>query len=893
MTHKRGTAAPIYLLAFLIPAIIMTLVCLALKIYPFGGKTLLISDMSNQYISFLSYFRTLFSGNDVFYTFSKSLGGDMAGLFSYYLFSPFNLITLLFSTEALPLAVNIVIVSKIAACGFTFCVYLSKSFGLRRSSLLFSSAYALMAYNLAYCFNIMWLDGVILLPLIILGINCIFERKSALCYLLALFAALVTNYYIGFMLCIFSVLYFIYRFFVTLSRENFRQTLKTIMPYVLSSLAAAGLAAVVLIPAFYSLQDGKAFSFDSLTLTPNFAFTDVFSKLFTGAFSWDEEIAGLPNIFCGIPVLILALQYFLNGAVRLRERICSALLAATLLLSFYITMFNLTWHGFAPPSWFLYRYSFMFSFVAITLAYRNYLNLSALTPSRIICAALAFIGCAAFVADRNFTFLSHDFIYLDVLLAAVASTLVYACARIEYRTAKKPATYVDPAFSPVPVLRTKPGKTLPALIALLVVMQFGNLWLNAYHTIGKLNEVFCEDVSYFTDYARNTGNAIAGVKSGDSGFYRIEKTFIYNMNDSMLFEYAGITHFSSTQKNPIKAFLEKLGFRKYYDYWVFYGSGSTVWADSLLGVKYLLTDTGTIKPYNTISEDNGVTVLRNPYALPLGFAAPADAGSVDISGETSLFEAQNSMFRSLAPQSTGDIFTPTSARISLVNATEQNVDGCRVYTKADASKDAFVDYEISITSTDTLYCYLYAPDIQDAEIFVNGEPRGRYFDTYKWNIFAVGSFAPGENVTVRVKLLGEKLSVLREDFYYESMEALRHCYDSLSGGFCNLNKMSSSHIGGTVNVEGENKLIVFTIPYERAWSVYIDGEPAQVNLVFGALLGAPVSPDSHSIELRYVPEGFWIGLAVSGASLLAIVIYAALHIRAKRRENNKGIMIRF
>jgi len=117
-------------------------------------------------------------------------------------------------------------------------------------------------------------------------------------------------------------------------------------------------------------------------------------------------------------------------------------------------------------------------------------------------------------------------------------------------------------------------------------MQLGNLWLNAYHTIGKLNEVFCEDVSYFTDYARNTGRAIAGVKNGDGGFYRIEKTFIYNMNDSMLFDYAGITHFSSTQKNPIKAFLEKLGFRKYYDYWVFYGSGSTVWADSLLGVKY-------------------------------------------------------------------------------------------------------------------------------------------------------------------------------------------------------------------------------------------------------------------------------------------------------------------
>lgn len=898
MIRKRRTRAwRVYLLSFLIPAFVMTLVCAILKIVPFGGKTLLISDMSNQYVSFLSYFRTLFFGsNDMFYTFSKSLGGDMAGLLSYYLFSPFNLITLPFGVSALPLAVNVIIITKLAACGLTFCIYLSKSCGFRRSLPLFSTAYALMAYNIAYCFNIMWLDGVIMLPLIILGINRIFERKSALLYLLSLFAALVTNWYIGFMLCIFSVLYFLYQAAVSLSRKAPGQTLKKIIPYALSSVVAAGLAAAVLIPAFLSLQGGKAsFSFETLTFTPNFAFPDMFSKLFTNAFSWDQEAAGLPNIFCGIPALALALQYFMNGGIRLRERICSACLAAVLLISFYIRMFDLVWHGFTPPSWFPYRYSFILSFLLITFAYKNFLKLSAVKPLHILVSVLVILGLAVFVAGGNLGFLPPGSVYLDALLAAISGALIYAYNRALRHGAPGPAPYIDPAFSPVPVVKTKAaGKALAVIAALLALLQFGGLGLNACYTIGKLNEVFFEDVSYYEGYSQNTGRVIDGVKSADAGLYRMEKTFSYNMNDPMLFDYAGLTHFSSSQKNSVKAFLEKLGFRKYYDYWVFYNSGSTTTADSLLGVKYLLTDSGIYRPYGEVSSEGGVTVFRNPYALPLGFAASSDIDSADLSSVSGVFEAQNAIFRSLAPQAAGDIFTRAEAAcVSLTNLSEQDAEGLRVYTKQDASQDAFVDYEISVTSTGMLYGYLYAPDMQDAELFVNGESIGNYFGIYRWDVFPLGQFQAGDIVTLRVKLLGDTLSLRGEDFYYENIEALKRYYDALSGGFCDLSKISSSRLSGSVNVAGGQERLIFSIPYERAWSVYIDGSPAETRQAFGALLVAPVSPGNHTLELRYTPDGLYLGLSVSGASLLAVLIYAAWLIRSQRRENKKGIRIRF
>ena len=58
--------------------------------YPFGERTILISDMNKQFNDYYAYFKTIVTGeNNLIYTFSKTLGGDMVGFSAYYLQNPF------------------------------------------------------------------------------------------------------------------------------------------------------------------------------------------------------------------------------------------------------------------------------------------------------------------------------------------------------------------------------------------------------------------------------------------------------------------------------------------------------------------------------------------------------------------------------------------------------------------------------------------------------------------------------------------------------------------------------------------------------------------------------------------------------------------------------------
>ena len=91
---KRGI---ILFLSFVIPVIGFVFILYFSHLWPFGDQSIVCLDLDSQYISFFSYLKEIFRDpTTLFYTFSKTLGGDMIGLVAYYLISPFNIITLFF-----------------------------------------------------------------------------------------------------------------------------------------------------------------------------------------------------------------------------------------------------------------------------------------------------------------------------------------------------------------------------------------------------------------------------------------------------------------------------------------------------------------------------------------------------------------------------------------------------------------------------------------------------------------------------------------------------------------------------------------------------------------------------------------------------------------------------
>ncbi len=368
--NEKVKKVVLYLLAFLFPLVLLVGIFIYLKVYPFGENTYLPVDAFGQYVNFLQYFRNVFlEDGSIIYSLSKSIGGEMYGLFAYYLISPFNFITLFFQKGNMTFVFDIILILKVATSSLTFTYYLNRRKKADFTNLIFAIMYSFSAYVVTYGFNIMWLDAVILLPLVVAGIDDIVHSKKNILYIISLSLTLITNYYVGFMVCIFSLMYFIYKILIG-DLENKKEALTKIGIFIISSICAALIAGVILVPVFIGLQDGRAdFSFSELSLDKNFNIENLMSKFATNSFDLEEiKNSAMPPVFCGILANVLTLSYFFNGKIKIREKILSLLLLILFIISFYIKGINLLWSMGNIPAWYIYRYAFCFSFMYIIFA---------------------------------------------------------------------------------------------------------------------------------------------------------------------------------------------------------------------------------------------------------------------------------------------------------------------------------------------------------------------------------------------------------------------------------------------------------------------------------------------------------------------------------------------
>lgn len=850
----KKKAVVISLGAFCLPVVVMLGIYWARGIYPFGPSYILTIDMNNQYVTFFSYLREILKGeHSFFYTFSKTLGGDMTGLSAYYLLSPLNVVLCFFSTEILPVGIEILTLIKLGLCGLTMNLFLSR----KESSwmtVLFSVSYALMSYGIVYQQNLMWLDGVLLLPLVLWGIHKIMEGKPFLLYVFALTGSILTNYYIGFMICIFSAIYFCY---LLLAGERQEKVGKTLGKFAGGSVLAAGLSSFLLLPVFFSLQGGKAgFSLDVLSLQKSFHWSDFFLKLFIGSFDYREIQTGLPNVFCGMGVLFLACLFFLVKGISLQKKLAAALVMVVLYLSFYIDGFNLIWHGLNYPAWFPYRYSFVFCAFLILLA-REAAGVLQKEPGKrllLITGVLLalFSGLAYWALHQNATFLTKEKLLLSTGIFAGSGLLWLA-----YREKKS-------------------QKAAGILLALLCL---GELFLNGRYC---LEEFHYQGTETYAQEVKDPQAAVDLVKEQDYGFYRMEKTFSRGQNDPMLFGYRGLSHYSSTEKDFVKYFMGQTGFRNNGN-WSYYNRGSTYAMDALLGVKYVLTKDTLGQGYEKMQEYQGISVYENQYALPIGFLADSGVTKTGIDEEKKL-KLQNQIWKALSPETEEELFEPEGAfGIRTVNVIPSEENGETHYRKTDPQKPGYIQYIFTAQNTDPVFAYIPCSQMKKVTAAVNGRYLGAYFDVYQYDIMRLGSFEKGEQVTLTFSLQEEEVFMGEPEFYSQNMDAMQQYYDSLKGGFLRDIQGEDTKITGTVDNDGTRDTMLFTIPSDSSWRVCIDGEETGTETAFDTFLTVKVPKGTHKIELRYQPAG-WKGGILTSACSLGILGFCLVYCHRKKRK---------
>lgn len=369
----------VIVLSFLMSTVLIWLIYKNLGFYPYGEKTVLLMDMKGQYSEFLAYLRHIATGdNSFFYSWSRSMGGNFIGLFSYYIASPLSWLTVLFSLSNLPVAIFWLTVIKIGLCGLSFAVYAEHALNNRKGNpivVIFAVCYALMSYNMVYSICVMWLDGVILLPIVLLGIEKILNGKKGLVYLVSITSLFIINYYTAYMVGIFSGLYIIYRVFSLADKDNIKKYLIYVRRFAGNTILAVGLAAPFLLPTVKDLAVGKLSQQGyNPNLMFNFEFQDIFTKLLPGNYDSITN-SGLPAIYSGMMVLILAAVFLIRKQISRKEKAGAVVILSLMFTSFWIGKLDVAWHGFQYPNWFPYRYAFLLSFLLIYMAYRASLTL--------------------------------------------------------------------------------------------------------------------------------------------------------------------------------------------------------------------------------------------------------------------------------------------------------------------------------------------------------------------------------------------------------------------------------------------------------------------------------------------------------------------------------------
>ena len=833
----------LYFLAFLLPVLSWVICCVKMGIYPFGSKSIMTGDITYQFIDYLSYFKSIIIGNNDFkYTFSKTMGGDMAGFSAYYLASPFNYFLLLFSDKNLPIGFLIMIIIKSGLMGLSFFHFLSKRFGLKTEALIFSTTYALMGYIVIYYQLYAYFDILILLPLITLGIYSIYENpEKKLLYISMLFSAVLINYYVGWMVCIFCVLFFGYISFINGIKKD------STIAFIISSAIAGLLSAFNLISALLSMRGEKDnFNFG---IYRNFRMIDLFSRFYPNSFKGNISNC-LPNVYCGLLLLILLLVYFLNSNIKRKEKIASGLFLLFIIGNLYISLLNVIWHGLNQPIGFPYRYSFIVSFMIILLSYKGLISMKQGKKNivTIIVFNIFFFGYSVLLWIKGSEVLNKKEIIISYVIVVVISILI-----VLYSTAKIEIKY---------------------LLGILFLIQFVELTINQANVFNYFD---LADINEYQEYVETVGSMIEGIKADDPSFYRIEKYFRRSHNDAMQFQYNGLSHYSSCEKKEYIKYMGKLGFRDNGN-WSFYDSGSTTFVDCLFGIKYILSQYNTTgKPYERIYKGEEYHIFKNGYALPLLFTADKNVEDLDYNLVKDTFKFQNEIADSVNGK-TNNIFIPIEGiNKTLHNLTEEVVDDTHIYRKKVDSEEAYIEYEIPLNEK-IAECYFSAPTTQKAEIWIDGYYDKDYFSQYSWNIYDLGTIRKHQDTTVLdLKLNGQELSVSGEYFYYEDFDAIDKWYQDVISTDTKIEKISSSHLAGSINAK-EDKTYVLSIPYDEAWNIYVDGKKIENKKVLGIFLAADINSGSHNIELIYKPAGKTIGLIIS---LIAFAIFMVVILKEK------------
>ena len=824
--------ASVSLLAFFTPIILFIVVCFFNGFIPFGDKSPLVSDLYYQYIDFFSWFRNSLLDGSVLpsYSFSISLGDPTIPLIAYYLASPLNWIAPFFSQESMPCCILLLIGLKLGLSGFTMYLYGEQRFSSvpKVYILIVSLGYALMHYNIGQSSNIMWLDGVYMLPLILLGAYRVIKGKSGILLSVSICCSILFNWYTAYMNCLFVALYAIFE--LTLLSGDIKKGAKRFLLVCVYELIGVLLSCFLFIPVVYEMVQTKLGVETSGIFTPKIRgnILKVIRGLFLGNSVDDPQ---MPILFCGTAFVMLLTLFFVLPTIQKKIKYIVAAFLGIMLISVEVVGIENIWNGFRFASSYYCRFAYLFVFLIIYIGLWTINIITSEQAGQSYTKPLLLILVSLFGIFSAFDLLSP--VGVKTYTAYVYFIILYALWARFYRR----------RFGCLFLLAALSGELL---FNAIMVFPVGN-----------------SSHAQYVDYVVQQKEQVELLRKHDDfkasgNFYRLEETMNRQMssngisaayNDSMAYGYYGLANYTSTTNSGLVHFASSLG---YYDEDAFIipYAEPILSSDSLLGIRYVMSHRA-LAGYQLVPELsqnlNGKNIYKNSFALPLGIFSSEQI--LENVSSNNPFAFQNEIYSKLLGRKC-EIF-------KIAEYTKEKEDSSILIKTAPTENPQDIIYAAAETSS------------EDLPTYIDDEYRTNY---HKWLSYRTMCLGSGEKEHIlRFDRVEENPEEFQEQVYYLDMQLFQQIINELNASGFNPEIVENGYIADEYIAE-RNGYLLLTVPYDTGWHVTVNSMPVDVMRGMNTFIAVPVQAGTNEIICQYKVPGLQLGVIMTVIGLFSLVI---------------------
>lgn len=818
---------------------IMFGVYLSQGIYWNSDTSPLLGDGFHQYVIFDVALRNILHGNSsLFYTFTSGLGLNFYALSSYYLGSFLSPLVYFFNLSNMPDAVYLTTLLKFGLIGLSTYFSLNKLFQSipKTLKLTLSTSYALMSFSVSQLEIKTWLDVFILIPLIITGLQLLITEKKFLLYFTSLSILFIQNYYFGYMTAVFLIFWYLCQL-----SWDFKTRKSSFLDFVVTSFLAGMASLILTLPTLFDLQThGEKLTEVTKFQTESSWYLDIFAKQFIGSFD-TTKYGAIPMIFVGLLPFILTILFFTMKSIKFHVKLIYAIFFAFLIASFYLEALDLFWQGMHTPNMFLHRYTWIFSTLLIYTAAEVLNRLRELKVWNFLVSLFLIVSgfLATIYLKSHYSFLTDLNILLTLEFLVVYSLLLLAVIK---------------KFISV--------NLFAILISLFIMVEIS---LNASSQMDGIakewsfasRSAYNRDIPAMESFSTYIGNQ----------FTRTEKLETQTGNDSMKFNYNGISQFSSVRNRSASSTLDKLGFKSSGTNLNLRYANNSILADSLFGIQYNISEKLIDKyGFKDIYQKDNLTLYENQFSLPIAFASQSVYNDVKFNEHT--LDNQTSFLNQLANVDF-DYFSPISYEKT------ENTDDL-ISVTSSSNEDAAIQYQIEVPKNSQVYLSFtnlhFSNDKQKkVDILVNGEKKTFTTDNV-FSFFNLGYTKEKKTFNINVSFPGNsQVSFESPTFYRLDTQTLTEAIQKIKEQPVTIST-SKNKVFARYDVQQDTS-IFFTIPYDKGWSAYQDGKKVEIKQAQTGFMKVDVPKGKGTITLSFIPNGFITGAICSFTSLLLFGIY--------------------